>query len=152
MCQSHGSTPVHRMGNPPPHRVLVADDDHDTADSTADLLRFDGYEVRAVYDGRQALETARTFRPHVVILDINMPVMDGYEAATALRKESSDLELVLIAHTSLTRPEDMERVKRAGFDHYVSKPPAPGAMGQLVLECVGRVGNTRKARTDGGSR
>jgi len=137
------------MGKPPPYRVLVADDNCDTADSTADLLRFDGHDVRAVYDGRQAVETARTFRPHVVILDINMPVMDGYEAATALRKESSDPELVLVAHTSLTQPDDMERVKRAGFDHYVNKPPAPGAMGQLVLECLGRLGKPGKALDDG---
>ncbi|MDQ6684887.1 MAG: response regulator [Pseudomonadota bacterium] len=109
------------------------------------MLRFDGHDVRAVYDGRQAVDTARTFRPHIAILDINMPRMDGYEAAAALRKEPIHLELVLVAHTSLTEPADVARVKRAGFDHYVNKPPAPGAMGRLVLECIGRLGKTRKA-------
>ena len=139
------------MANPPPHRVLIADDDRDTADTTADVLRFDGHEVRAVYDGRQAVDTARTFRPHIAILDINMPIMDGYEAATALRKESIHFELILVAQTSLTEPDDVDRVTRAGFDHYVNKPPAAGELGRLVLECIGHLGNARKAPDDGSS-
>lgn len=60
-------------------RVLTVDDDRDTADTTADLRRLDGHDVRAVYDGHEAVETARTFWPHVVILDVNMPGLDGYE-------------------------------------------------------------------------
>ena len=133
------------MDNPIRYRILVADDDRDTADSTADLLRFDGHEVRAVYDGGQAVETAKTFRPHVAILDINMPVMDGYEAATALRQDSIHLDTVLVAHTSLTEPDDVMRVKRAGLDHYVNKPSAPGAMGKLVFECLRQQDDRRKA-------
>jgi CheY-like chemotaxis protein len=130
------------MSNPPlPYRVLVADDDPDTADSTVEVLRLDGHDVRAVYDGRQAVEIAKTFRPHLVILDINMPVMDGYEAASALRKEFNDPDLILVAHTSLTKPDDSDRVRRAGFNHYLHKPPAPGAMRQLVSECLERVRN-----------
>ena len=119
-----------------PHRVIVADDDHDTADSTADLLRLDDYDVRSVYDGLQAVEMARMFRPHLVILDINMPVMDGCEAARALRRQSADSELVLIAHTSLTQEADLERVRRAGFDHHVRKPAGRRELEALVARCL----------------
>jgi CheY-like chemotaxis protein len=124
------------MNSSPPRRVLVADDNHDTADSTADLLRMAGHQLRSAYDGRQAVEMARTFHSHLVILDINMPVMDGYEAAVALRKESTDDELVLVAHTSLTKPADLDRVRRAGFDHYVGKPVGHGELQALVTKCL----------------
>lgn len=127
------------MEHLPSHRVLVADDDQDTADSLADLLTFEGYAVCAVYDGAQALATARTFQPHIVILDINMPVMDGFEAAAALRMEPHGDELILVAHTSLTEQDHLDRMKRVGFNHYINKPPAPGEMSQLVLDCVARL-------------
>jgi CheY-like chemotaxis protein len=123
--------------NSSPCRILVADDNSDAADSIAELLRSSGHEVRAVYDGRQAVEASRVFRPHLVILDINMPVMDGYEAAAALRRESTDAELVLIAHTSLARPSDADRFRRAGFDHYLGKPAAPGEISAFIEECLG---------------
>lgn len=120
-----------------PYRILVADDSFDTADSTAELLRLDGHEVRAVYDGRRAVEAAKTFRPHVVILDINMPGMNGYEAAAALRRESTDAEFVLVAYSSHDRQSDVDRFRRAGFDHFLSKPAAPGVLSALVEECLG---------------
>jgi CheY-like chemotaxis protein len=123
--------------NPSHYRILVADDNSDTADSTAELLRLEGHEVRSVYDGQQAVEAARTFRPHLVILDINMPVMDGYDAATTLRKELANAQLVLIAFTSLAQPADVDRVRRAGFDHYLGKPAANGELAALVAKFLG---------------
>lgn len=137
--------------NPSHYRILVADNNFDTADSTAELLRLDGHEVRAVYDGRQAVEAARTFRPHLVILDINMPVMDGYEAAAALRKELADARFVLVAFTSLAQPADVDRVRRAGFDHYLGKPAANGELAALVANflpagrTVNRLSSGRRA-------
>ena len=123
--------------NSSPYVILVADDNADTADSAAELLRLDGHEVRVVYDGRQAVEAARTFRPRLVILDINMPVMDGYDAAAALRRESNDAELVLVAHSALNRPSDADRFRQAGFNHFLSKPAAPGELRALVEGCLG---------------
>ena len=118
-------------------RVLAADDDRDTADTTADLLRLDGHEVKAVYDGRQAVETARTFWPHVVILDINMPGLNGYEVAAALRQqETADHHFVLIAHTARADEADLERARRAGFDHHVPKPSQTGSLRGLVRDSV----------------
>ncbi len=118
-------------------RVLHADDDRDTADSTAELLRLDGHEVRVVYDGQLAVETARTFWPHVVILDINMPFLNGYEVAAALRKqETEDHHFILIAHTARTEMADVERASQAGFDHHVAKPAQSGRLRALVHKLV----------------
>ncbi len=121
-------------------RVLTADDDRDTADSTADLLRLDGHDVMAVYDGQQAVETARTFWPHVVILDINMSRLNGYEAAAALRKqETADHHFILIAHTARAEPADVKRAQGAGFDHHVAKPHQSRRLRTLVRASLGRL-------------
>lgn len=114
-------------------RVLTADDDRDTADTTADLLRLDGHEVIAVYDGTQALEAARGFWPHVVVLDINMPGLNGYQVAAALREqETAAHRFVLIAHSARMEPSDLERARLAGFDHYLVKPAQSGSLRGLV--------------------
>lgn len=123
-----------------PRKILLADDSVDAADTTADLLRLDGFEVRVTYDGLQAVEAARSFRPDVVILDINMPVMDGYEAAARLREESAGKHLVLIAVTGETKQEDVEQAFRAGFDHHLAKPVAGDALGVLVAACLAKQG------------
>ena len=116
-----------------PARVLVADDDRDTADKTADLLRVEGYTVRAVYDGLQALEAAHGFDPHAVILDIDMPVMDGYAAATAIRRQCAGKRVVLIAHTaSVPTAVGVIDSRLAAFDHYLAKPAASGQLCALV--------------------
>jgi two-component system CheB/CheR fusion protein len=114
-------------------RILVVDDNVDAADTTAYLLRFSGFEARAVYNGLQAVETSRSFRPALVILDINMPVMDGYRAAAALRAEQPAGDpLFLVALTAYSQPADIERSTRAGFDRHVAKPADPRALTDLV--------------------
>lgn len=122
------------------HRILVADDDHDTADLAAHLLGLAGHEVRAVYDGQQAIEAARTFRPHVIILDIDMPRMDGCKAARALRADDANASVLLIAHTALTTSADLDRILRAGFDRYLPKPKpaAASSLETLVAKWVSR--------------
>ncbi len=120
-------------------KILLADDNVDAADTTADLLRLDGLEVRVAYDGLQAVEAARSFRPDLVVLDINMPVMDGYEAAARLRKEQcADQRLVLVAVTGEIQEEDVDRAFRAGFDHHMGKPVRGDALGVLVATCLGK--------------
>lgn len=129
-------------------RILVADDDHDTADLAADLLRLAGHEVRSVYDGQQAIETARTFRPHVIILDIDMPRMNGCKAALALRAQDANANVLLIAHTALTQSADLDQILRAGFDRYLPKPAAPGSLETLVARCLPRQRIARKKIPD----
>ena len=114
-------------------RVLTADDHRDTADTTADLLRLDGHEVVAVYDGIQALETARSLLPHIVVLDINMPGLNGYQVAAALREQETEgHRFVLIAHSARVEPEDLDRARQAGFDYYLVKPAQSSSLRDLV--------------------
>ncbi len=125
-----------------PRRVLVADDNEDAADATAELLRLDGQQVVAVYNGSQAVEAARLFQPDVAILDINMPVMDGYETALELRKQhGAARRLLLIALTGRTDPLDKERSRQAGFDRHLDKPAPVDVLCELVASygVTGRV-------------
>src|SRR5207245_2187460 len=85
---------VARTGSP--RRVLVVDDSVDAADSSAVLLRLLGHQVETVYDGHAALEAVRSFRPEVVLLDIGLPGMNGYEVARALRTQPENRALVLV--------------------------------------------------------
>jgi len=111
-------------------RILVADDHADAADTTGALLGSDGrFEVKVVYSGLQAVEAARTFEPDLVLLDINMPGMDGYEAAGILRSEQPlDRRLVLVALTARTSQNDIDRARRCGFDHHLSKSMVSGTL------------------------
>ena len=117
-------------------RILVADDDRDTVDTTADLLRLAGYHVQVVYDGLQALDATRLFHPHVVILDINMPGMDGFEVARAIRKEFGE-HVLLVAHTALTGMTAHEQARQAGFDEQLLKPVDSGRLLAVVADAVG---------------
>ena len=103
-------------------RILVVDDNRDAADTLAMLLEFLHYDVRTAYDGRQAVSLASEFQPHLVILDINMPVMDGYAAAKVLRGRDDQNRMVLIALTAVATPEARDKALEAGFDIHLRKP------------------------------
>jgi CheY-like chemotaxis protein len=106
-----------------PLRILIADDQEDLADLLAQLLLWQGYEVLAVNDGMRALEAARIFRPHLAILDINMPGMHGYSLAEAMRSERPIEEgLVLIAMTAYSQPSDVARAHRAASTNMSRSP------------------------------
>jgi signal transduction histidine kinase len=112
-----------RKGIPtgPRRRVLVVDDNRDAADSLAALLRLNGHEVMVVHDGHRALEIADTERPAVVLLDIGLPGMDGYEVCRQLRaKHNSTMQI--IAMTGYGQERDRQRAKAAGFDTHTVKP------------------------------
>ena len=104
-----------------PKKILVADDNRDAADSLVVLLEWLGYEAMAVYDGAAAVQVARTFGPDLVILDINMPVMDGYEAARSLRRAEGD-RLLLAAVTGAPGWETRTKAEQVGFDAHYGKP------------------------------
>lgn len=101
-------------------RVLVVDDWQDGADSLAMLLGLAGYETATAYNGAQALEVAERFHPDTVILDINMPVMDGQQAARELRKTLDKQDVVLVALTAMDRGRDGNPMD--DFDLYLQKP------------------------------
>jgi two-component system CheB/CheR fusion protein len=101
-------------------KVLIVDDHRDAADAMAALLENFGHEVASCYDGPSAIETAKSYRPEVVILDIGLPRMDGYEVARRLREMLPDA--LLIALTGWVAEEDSVRAREAGFNHYMVKP------------------------------
>ncbi len=104
-----------------PHRILVVDDEEETAEIFADLLKEDGHQTLAVSDGPSALAAVRTFGPEVVLVDLGLPEMDGYEVAGRLREEHGDRKILLIAVTGYQN--DASRLKQAGFDQHLIKPP-----------------------------
>jgi two-component system, OmpR family, response regulator len=102
--------------------ILIADDNREWVDSLAMVLQSEGYTVFTAYGGREAIESAENLRPDVVILDIEMPEMSGYEVARQLRRRLADRTPVLIALTVWSGDADRRLAKRAGFDHHVAKP------------------------------
>jgi CheY-like chemotaxis protein len=114
-------------------RVLVVDDYPDNADSMGMLLRLFGYEVATAYNGAAALQVARVRPPDVVLLDISMPAMNGYEVASQLRRMFQD-RVVLIAITALGFEEDRQRCLEAGFDRHLVKPADPNEVARLLRE------------------
>jgi CheY-like chemotaxis protein len=108
--------------SPRRYRVLVVDDNADGADSQAVLLQMLGHEAWTAYDGAMALAKAEEIRPQVVLLDLGMPGLNGYEVARRLRKLPGLSRLVIIAQTGWGQPEDRSRTADAGFDAHLTKP------------------------------
>jgi PAS domain S-box-containing protein len=103
-------------------RVLIVDDNVDSADSLALVLKFDGHETDRVYTAHDALERTTSFRPDVILLDIGLPGIDGYEVARRLRATPGLEGLRLVALTGYGQPEDRARTRAAGFDDHLVKP------------------------------
>jgi signal transduction histidine kinase len=114
-------------------RVLVVDDNIDAAESTAAFLRLEGHEVKAVHDGLQALASLKVFDPHVVVLDIGLPGLDGYAVARQLRARGDTSHVLLIALTGYGQKEDRVRAADAGFDYHFVKPADPREI-QVAIE------------------
>jgi CheY-like chemotaxis protein len=106
----------------PPRRVLVVDDNLDAAEGLAMLLSLRGHQVATAYDGQSALERARQLDPDVVLLDIGLPRLDGFEVARRLREEHAGKPMVLVALTGYGQERDRVRAREAGFDHHFLKP------------------------------
>jgi len=106
-------------------RILVVDDLKDSADSLAMLLRMTGHEVHTAYDGEEAVSAAETFRPEVVLLDIGMPKLNGYDACRRIREQPWGKGLFLIALTGWGQDDDRRRTEAAGFNGHMVKPVNP---------------------------
>lgn len=115
-------------------RILLVDDYEPARKAVARLLRFMGHEVATAADGPQTLDVAATFRPELILLDINMPGMNGYEVAKALRSKAAHADTVLIALTGYGQPEDIRQAMDAGFNGHIVKPLDPDALEKMLLE------------------
>jgi CheY-like chemotaxis protein len=113
-------------------KVLVVDDNHDAAMSLSMLVELLGHEVRTAYDGLEALGLAEAFRPEVVLLDLGMPEMDGYEACRRLREQPWGNPMAVVAVTGWGREDDRRRTQLAGFDQHLVKPVAPDVIASVL--------------------
>jgi signal transduction histidine kinase len=116
----------------PPRRILVVDDNRDAADSLGLLLKVLGADVRVARDGAEALEAYSAYDPAVVLLDIGMPGMDGYEVARRIRARSPGPRPTIIALTGWGQEKDQRQAREAGFDHHLVKPAEIGALKELL--------------------
>jgi CheY-like chemotaxis protein len=113
-------------------KVLVVDDNHDAATSLSMLVSLLGHDVRTGFDGVQALDLAGEFHPDLVLLDLGMPRMDGYEACRKLREQPWGAEAVVVAVTGWGRDDDRRKTQLAGFDQHLVKPVAPDAIVNIL--------------------
>jgi CheY-like chemotaxis protein len=104
------------------HCILVVDDDADVAWTTAALLKLEGHDTHIARDGREAIELVRQLHPSIVLMDLGMPSVDGFEAARQIRKEEGGNKILLCAVTAYGSQDIVRRVKEAGFDRYLRKP------------------------------
>ncbi len=113
-------------------KVLVVDDNVDAAESLCDVVAFLGHSVEAVHDGPTAIARAHEHHPDVVLCDIGLPGMDGYEVARAIRADATLAGMKLVAVSGYAQPEDRARAAQAGFDAHVAKPADPAMIGRLL--------------------
>jgi CheY-like chemotaxis protein len=113
------------------YTVLIADDNRDTVETLSALLRMEGHHVIEAHCGAEALDQGQQWQPRVLVLDIGMPRLDGYEVARQVRREPWGHQAILIAHSGWCRSEDRQRAVAAGFNYHVTKPIDPDALLEL---------------------
>jgi CheY-like chemotaxis protein len=116
----------------PKCRILIVDDNRDATNSLAMLLQLIGHDIHTAHDGLEAVQAAATFQPDVVLLDIGLPKMDGYEVARHIRQRRWGKEMLLIAMTGWGQEEDKRQAMEAGFNQHMTKPVDPAALAKLL--------------------
>jgi CheY-like chemotaxis protein len=126
---------AHSVNTTPQHfRILVVDDNHDSALSLAMMLSIMGHETRTAHDGESAVVTAESFLPEVVLLDIGLPKLNGYEVAQRIRESEWGQSMFLIAVTGWGQEEDRQRSSEVGLNVHMVKPVEPAALERLLSE------------------
>jgi CheY-like chemotaxis protein len=113
-------------------RVLVVDDWPDTVETMAALVRLWGHDVRIAHDGGEALDVAAAYHPHVVLLDVSLPGMDGYQVAQRLRRDPGREQPFMVSVTGHGQDSDVQRSLEAGFDRHLLKPVDPDTLHDLL--------------------
>jgi CheY-like chemotaxis protein len=116
------------------HRVLVVDDNVDSADSLAMMVQLMGNQVRTAHDGLAGLEAAAAFRPDLILLDIGMPKLNGYDTCRRIRAQPWGKNAVIVALTGWGQDEDKRRSQEAGFNLHMVKPVEPAAVEKLLAQ------------------
>jgi len=118
--QSQGTKPLGH-GAAQRRRVLVVDDNHDSANSLAMLVKALGYDTHTAYDGLEAVTAAESFRPNIILLDLGLPTLSGFDACQRIR-QVADHSMTIYAVTGAGEVEDQRRTQEAGFDGHLVKP------------------------------
>lgn len=129
-----GVPPVPPEMAPRRFKILVVDDNRDSALSLAMMLSIMGHETRTAHDGESAVSTAESFRPEVVLLDIGLPKLNGYEVAQRIRENGWGRSMFLIAVTGWGQDEDRQRSTEVGLNVHMVKPVEPAALEKLLAE------------------
>ncbi len=131
MADSHADT-TPSESRKPRLKILVVDDNHDSALSMAMMLTIMGHETRTAHDGEAAVSTAETFRPQVILLDIGLPKLNGYEVAQQIRQHDWGTGMFLIAVTGWGQDEDRQRSEEVGLNLHMVKPVEPAVLEDLL--------------------
>jgi CheY-like chemotaxis protein len=121
-------------------RLLIVDDNRDSADSLALLLQFEGHETRVAYDGKQAIEAALSFCPDVLIVDLMMPILDGFQVANQLRAMPEFEHAHFVALSGYGEQTDLDEASTAQFDDYLHKPTNMGLLLAILSEVSKQIG------------
>jgi CheY-like chemotaxis protein len=145
--------PHPELDRPAPLRVLVVDDYRDAAESLGLLLRLWGYDVQVATTGLDALNLAPIYRPHIVLSELRMPGLNGFQMARRLRENAELQQAVFIALTTLGQEMDRKSSREASFAHHVLKPADPSELRQLLQYAARLVEKTlaEEARHDSGA-
>lgn len=122
----------HPEGPRSPKRILIVDDNVDSATSMAALVTLKGHHVLLAHEGPTALAELRAFAPHLLLLDIGLPGVSGYDVARAVRANPANVHIVLCAMSGYGQNDDRRRSRDAGFDHHLVKPVELGALDALI--------------------
>ena len=136
--QSPQDTVVETNPEASPSRILIVDDNRDSARTMARILELDGHDVFCVYNGLAVSEQVATFHPDVLLVDIGLPGLDGYQVARKIRQDFAKETLMLIAVTGYGGEDNHARAKGAGFDHYLVKPVNLKALQEILAGWQGR--------------
>ncbi len=126
-----------------PGRTQGGDDNKDSADSLGMLLRLKANEIRTAYDGMEAVKVAEAFRPELVLLDIGLPKLNGYDVARRIRQQPWGRDVILVALTGWGQDEDRRRSQEAGFNFHIVKPLELAALEKLLAESGKESGTPR---------
>jgi CheY-like chemotaxis protein len=134
MAETNAPTATAVTTTPKRFRILVVDDNHDSALSQAMMLSIMGHETRTAHDGESAVSTAESFLPDVVLLDIGLPILNGYEVAQRIREQAWGASMFLIAVTGWGQEEDRQRSAEVGLNVHMVKPVEPAVLEKILSE------------------
>ena len=127
---------------PPP--IVVVDDDTDAREMLSEYLAFCGFAVHQAQDGREAIDVAGRIRPALMLMDLMMPRMDGWEATRRLKTDAGTRDITIVAVSACTQPADQERARRVGCDEFICKPVdleyLAGLVNRLIARSLGGAG------------